>query len=126
MSRPGIYITQGSYGEAWAIQILDGLGQPVDLTDATGILFSMRLRSSGVVHISDQPAEVAIGTYTLPDGSVQTFAATDGVLVYRPKSADGDADVAGAFEAMFRYSLPTGSVGKPGLGYLNIHIQAAF
>lgn len=126
MSRPRINITQFTYGRVWALQALDGLGEPVDLTDATSVLFSMRLRSTGVVTISDKPGEVAVGTYTLPDGSIQTFAATDGVLIYRPVQGNGDADNDGLFEGLFKYSLPAGPVGEPGLGYLNINIQPSF
>ncbi|WP_347311353.1 hypothetical protein [Defluviimonas sp. SAOS-178_SWC] len=126
MSRPALYVTQGSYGEAWVFQALDEMGEKVDLTDATAAFFSMRLRATGAVKFSRKTAEVGNGTYTLPDGSIRSFTPADGVLIYRPNAGDSDADVPGAFEGLFEYTLPAGPVRKPGLGYLDINIQPAF
>lgn len=121
MSNRTIYLTVGSVGRAWAVQILDGDGNPVDLTNATSATFSMRARNSTTRKVDDAAAAVANGTYTLADGSVRTFAPTDGVLIYQPVA--GDVDTAGAFEGQFTYQLAGSPVVDPGAGYVTIRIQ---
>lgn len=123
MSNPAIYITKGSYGRAWALQLLDSDGAAIDLTSATSPTFSMTLRGGAARKVDGASAEVGNGTYTLPDGSSQTFAPSDGVLIYQP--AAGDVDTAGAFIGQFSYQLAAGPVVDPGAGYIDILIQPA-
>lgn len=120
MSGQHIYVTKGSYGRAWAVQILDETGSPVDLTGATSVTFSMAPRGGGARKIDDAAAVVGNGTYTLPDGSSQAFTPTDGVVIYQPVAADVDTD--GVFQGLISYTLG-GPVIDPGRGYVQIHIQ---
>lgn len=121
MSNPAIYLTVGSVGRAWAVQMLDGDGATVDLTGATSATFSMRARNSTTRKVNDAAAVVANGTYTLADGSSQTFTPADGVLIYQPVAAD--VDTAGTFEGQFAYQLAGSPVVDPGAGYVTIRIQ---
>lgn len=123
MSSAAIYTTVGSIGRAWAVQMLDGDGNAVDLTGATGATFSMTPRAGGTRKVAAASAEVGNGSYTLPDGSVQAFTPADGVLIYQPAAADVDA--AGAFIGQFSYQLAAGPVIDPGAGYIDIIIQSA-
>lgn len=123
MSSAAIYTTVGSIGRAWAVQMLDGDGSAVDLTGATGATFSMTPRAGGTRKVNAAAAVIANGTYTLADGSVRTFAPTDGVLIYQPVA--GDVDTAGAFVGQFSYQLAAGAVVDPGAGYIDIFIQSA-
>lgn len=123
MSNPAIYITKGSYGRAWALQLLDGDGSAIDLTSATSPTFSMTLRGGATRKVDGAPAEVGNGTYTLPDGSSQTFAPSDGVLIYQPVA--GDVDTAGAYKGQFTYQLLGSPVVDPGAGSLDVIIQPA-
>lgn len=123
MSRPAIYTKVGSRGRAWALQILDETGQPVDLTSATSVTFSMAPRSGGARKVDGQAAEVGDGTYTLPDGSAKAYTPTDGVLIYQPVSADVDTDE--VYIGEFTYQLGGKPVIDPGTGYLEIHINPA-
>lgn len=116
-----IYLTVGSVGRAWAVQILDSDGKPVDLTDATSATFSMTKRGSATRKIDGATAEVANGTYTLADGSSQSFTPADGVLIYQPVVAD--ADTSGTFIGQFTYQLAGAPVVDPGAGYVYIRIQ---
>ena len=125
MSGRKIWTKQGAYGRWWGIQLFDEYGNPVDLTNGTNVRFSMWERSGSPTIISDKPGIVANGSYALPDGSVQAFTPTDGVLLYQPSSADGDADTVGFYRAVFSYDLPTGKVVDPGSGYLEITIEKA-
>lgn len=119
-----IYITEGSYGRAWALQLLESDGiTPIDLTGATSPTFSMAARGSTTRKIDGAAAVVANGTYTLPDGSSQAFTPSDGVLIYQPVA--GDVDTRGAYEGQFTYQLSGAPVADPGVGYLNIIIQRA-
>lgn len=123
MSSATIYTTVGSIGRAWAVQMLDGDGNAVDLTGATIATFSMTPRGGGTRKVAAAAAEVADGSYTLADGSVRAFTPTDGVLIYQPVA--GDVDTAGAFVGQFSYQLAAGPVVDPGAGYIDIHIQSA-
>lgn len=123
MSSATIYTTVGSIGRAWAVQMLDGDGNAVDLTGATSVTFSMTPRSGGARKVSAAAGAVGNGTYTLPDGSSRTFTPSDGVLIYQPVAAD--VDTAGAFVGQFSYQLAAGPVVDPGAGYIDIHIQSA-
>lgn len=123
MSSAAIYTTVGSIGRAWAVQMLDGDGSAVDLTGATGATFSMTPRAGGTRKVNAAAAVIANGTYTLADGSVRTFAPTDGVLIYQPVA--GDVDTAGAFVGQFTYQLSGATVIDPSAGYLDIIIQPA-
>lgn len=122
MSNAAIYLTVGSVGRAWAVQLLDDAGAPVDLTLASNAAFSMTPRAGGAQKVS-APAIIGNGTYTLPDGSSASYTPADGVLIYQPVAAD--ADTAGAFQGQFSYDMPAGPVVDPGAGYLDIIIQAA-
>ena len=73
--------------------------------------------------VDAQSGEVGNGTYTLPDGSSQSFTPTDGVLIYQPTA--GDADTAGEFEGQFTYQLGGKPVVDPGGGYVDIILQTA-
>lgn len=121
MSNKTIYLTVGSVGRAWAVQMLDGDGAAVDLTGATSATFSMTLRGGSTRKVDDAAAVVANGTYTLADGSSQAFTPTDGVLIYQPVA--GDVDTAGTFEGQFTYQLAGSPVVDPGAGYVTIRIQ---
>lgn len=121
MSNKTIYLTVGSVGRAWAVQMLDGDGAAVDLTGATSATFSMTLRGGSTRKVDDAAAVVANGTYTLADGSSQAFTPTDGVLIYQPVA--GDVDTAGTFEGQFAYQLAGSPVVDPGAGYVTIRIQ---
>lgn len=123
MSSAAIYTTVGSIGRAWAVQMLDGDGNAVDLTGATGATFSMTPRAGGARKVAAASAEVGNGSYTLPDGSVRAFTPADGVLIYQPAAAD--VDTAGAFIGQFSYQLAAGPVIDPGAGYIDIIIQSA-
>jgi len=123
VSNAAIYLTVGSVGRAWAVQLLDDAGAAVDLTGATGATFSMTPRSGGAQKVAASPAIIGNGTYTLADGSSQAFTPADGVLIYQPAAADVDTD--GAFRGQFSYDMPAGPVVDPGVGYLDIIIQAA-
>lgn len=123
MSKPAIHTVQGSYGRAWAYQFLTESGQPQDLTDATGATFSMRLRGASARKVADQAAVIASGTYTLLDGSIVTYAKTDGVVLYQPGSGDVDTD--GLYDGQFTTTMPAGPVIGPPPGELEIHIAAA-
>jgi len=123
VSNKAIYLTVGSVGRAWAVQLLDQNGSPVDLTGATGATFSMTPRAGGTRKVSAAAAVIGNGTYTLADGSSRTFAPTDGVLIYQPVAAD--VDTAGVFYGQFSYELPGGPVVDPGLGHVEIRIQPA-
>lgn len=122
MSNAAIYLTVGSVGRAWAVQLLDDAGAPVNLTLASNAAFSMTPRAGGARKVS-APAIIGNGTYTLPDGSSASYTPADGVLIYQPVAAD--ADTAGAFRGQFSYDMPAGPVVDPGVGYLDIIIQAA-
>ena len=121
MSNKTIYLTVGSVGRAWAVQMLDGDGAAVDLTGATSVTFSMTLRGGSTRKVDDAAAVVANGTYTLADGSSQTFTPADGVLIYQPVA--GDVDTAGTYEGQFSYQLSGSPVVDPGVGYVTIRIQ---
>lgn len=121
MSNKTIYLTVGSVGRAWAVQMLDGDGATVDLTGATSATFSMRPRSSATRKVDGAAAVIANGTYTLADGSSQAFTPADGVLIYQPVA--GDVDTAGTFEGQFTYQLAGSPVVDPGAGYVTIRIQ---
>ena len=121
MSNKAIYLTVGSVGRAWAVQLLDENGSAVDLTGATGATFSMTPRAGGTRKVNAAAAVIANGTYTLADGSSRTFAPTDGVLIYQPVA--GDVDTAGAFIGQFSYQLAGSPVVDPGAGYVTIRIQ---
>lgn len=123
MSNKTIYLTVGSVGRAWAVQMLDGDGAAVDLTGATSATFSMRPRGSTTRKVDDAAAVIANGTYTLADGSSQAFTPADGVLIYQPVA--GDVDTAGIFEGQFSYQLAGSQVIDPGAGYVTIRIQEA-
>lgn len=118
-----IYTTVGSTGRAWAVQMLDSDGNAVDLTGATGATFSMTPRGGATRKVAAASAVIGNGSYTLPDGSVQAFTPSDGVLIYQPISAD--VDTAGAFIGQFSYQLSAGLVIDPGAGYIDIIIQEA-
>lgn len=118
-----IYTTVGSTGRAWAVQILDSDGNAVDLTGASGATFSMTPRGGATRKVAAASAVIGNGSYTLPDGSVQAFTPADGVLIYQPIAAD--VDTAGNFRGQFSYDMPAGPVVDPGVGYLDIIIQAA-
>lgn len=118
-----IYITEGSYGRAWALQLLDGDGSALDLTSATSPTFSMTIRGGTTRKVDAETAVVANGTYTLPDGSSQAFTPTDGVLIYQPVA--GDVDTPGAYVGQFTYQLSGAAVVDPGVGYVDIFIQEA-
>jgi len=115
--------TVGSIGRAWGVQLLDGTGQPVDLTWASNVTFSMALRGSTTRKVAAQAGMVANGTYTFPDGSSQTFTPTDGVLLYQPVAAD--VDTAGDYIGQFTYDLGGLPVIDPGCGYVEINLQPA-
>lgn len=117
-----IHVKVGSWGRAWAVQIMTEAGFPVDLTNSSNARFSMGPLGGGARTIDDQPAIIASGSFTLPDGSVQMFAATDGVLIYQPTPADTAAS--GTYEGQFSYSTPSGPVIEPGSGYVTIIVQA--
>ena len=121
MSNTAIYLTVGSVGRAWAVQMLDGDGAAIDLTGATSATFSMRQRNSATRKVDDAAAVIANGTYTLADGSSQAFTPADGVLIYQPVA--GDVDTAGTFEGQFSYQLSGSPVVDPGAGYVTIRIQ---
>lgn len=123
MSNAAIYLTVGSVGRAWAAQLLDDAGVPVNLTLASNATFSMTPRAGGAQKIVAATAIIGNGTYTLPDGSTATYTPADGVLIYQPAAAD--ADTAGNFQGQFSYDMPAGPVVDPGAGYLDIIIQAA-
>lgn len=125
MSNPAIFTTEGSYGRAWALQLLDSDGSPIDLTNATSPTFSMKLRGSTTRKIDAASAEVANGTYTLPDGSSRAFTPTDGVLIYQPDAVAGDADTPGVYVGQFTYQLSGAPVRDPGVGYVDIFVQEA-
>ncbi|MDI3335855.1 hypothetical protein QKW60_05520 [Defluviimonas aestuarii] len=122
-NRPAIYITQGTVGRAWALQLLTDAGTPVDLTGVTGVTFSMVPRGSTTRKVDNQAGVLGAGTYTLPDGSSQTFAATDGVLIYQPVA--GDVDTPGEFLGEFTYQVGGQPVVDPGYSHLEIHIKPA-
>ena len=123
MSNPIILATVGSVGRAWALQILDGNGSPLDLTGMTSPLFSMSLRGSTTRKVDGQAAIIANGTYTLPDGSSATYAPTDGVLIYQPVAADVDTE--GEYLGQFTYQVSGSNVIDPGYGYLRVILQRA-
>lgn len=116
-----IYLTVGSVGRAWAVQILDGDGAAVDLTGASGATFSMTPRGSTTRKVDAGAALIANGTFTLSDGSSRTFTPADGVLIYQPVA--GDVDTPGKFLGTFTYSLGGAPVVDPGAGYVDINIQ---
>jgi hypothetical protein len=123
LSSTAIFCTVGSVGRAWALQILDGSGRPVDMTYATSVTFSMRQRGGTVRKIDNRPAEVANGTYTLPDGSTATYTPADGILIYQPVAGDVDTD--GQFSGQFTYQMAGKPVVDPGAGYVDIILQLA-
>lgn len=123
MSDQAIYLTVGSVGRAWAVQMLDETGAAVDLTGAAAATFSMTPRTGGAQKVAAAPAIIGNGTYTLPDGSSATYTPTDGVLIYQPVAAD--VDTAGAFIGQFTYQLSGATVIDPSAGYLDIIIQPA-
>ena len=113
MSNAAIYLTVGSVGRAWAVQMLDDAGQPINLALASNAAFSMTPRAGGAQKVS-APAIIGNGTYTLPDGSSATYTPADGVLIYQPVAAD--VDTAGIFRGQFSYDMPAGPVIDPGAG----------
>ena len=123
MSDQAIYLTVGSVGRAWAVQMLDEAGAAVDLTGASAATFSMTPRTGGAQKVAAATAIIGNGTYTLADGSSRAFAPTDGVLIYQPVAAD--VDTAGNFRGQFSYTIGGGAVVDPGAGYLDIIIQPA-
>lgn len=123
MSNPEIYLTVGSVGRAWAVQLLDATGGAVNLTGATSVTFSMRARGSATRKVNGAAAAVANGTYTLADGSSRSFTPADGVLIYQPVA--NDIDTAGLFEGQFSYAVGGAPVIDPGEGYVEIFIQPA-
>jgi hypothetical protein len=123
LSNPAVFITVGSIGDAWAFRFFDTSGRPQDFTGVTGVRFSARFRGSTVGKVVDQAAEVGNGTYTLPDGSSQTFTPADGVLIYQPSAQDADTD--GQLIGQFAFQKGGKPVINPGLGYVEIIIQAA-
>jgi len=123
MSDQAIYLTVGSVGRAWAVQMLDETGAAVDLTGAAAATFSMTPRTGGAQKVAAAPAIIGNGTYTLADGSSLTVTPVDGVLIYQPVAADVDTD--GNFRGQFSYTIGGGTVVDPGAGYLDIIIQPA-
>lgn len=123
MNYARICQTVGSIGRAWGVQLLDDAGQPVDLTGASNVTFSMALRNSTTRKVAAKSGLVANGTYTFPDGSSQTLDPTDGVVIYQPVAAD--VDTAGEYIGQFAYEIGGLPVIDPGCGYVEIELQAA-
>lgn len=117
-----IDIIRGTTALTFLVQIVDADGDPVDLTGASSITFSMRERGAAVRKVDDVAAFVANGTYTFPDGSTATYTPADGVLGYAP--TDQDVDTAGLYDARWQATVNGKILKGPSADFLLIAIKA--
>lgn len=92
--EPDAVLGQGDYGTPIEHTCKDAAGEPVDLSDATGVRFRMAPANGGITLI-DADAENRDDT----DGS-------RGLVSYTP--APGDLDVPGSYHGAFIVTLPDG------------------
>lgn len=117
-----IDIIRGTTALTFLVQIVDADGDPVDLTGASNITFSMRERGAAARKVDDVAAFVASGTYTFPDGSTATYTPADGVLGYAP--TDQDVDTAGLYDARWQATVNGKILKGPSADFLLIAIKA--
>lgn len=95
-------------------------------TDLTGVTakFSMRNRSTGVVAVSGQPAQIANGSYEI-DGVMTALTPADCVLIYAWQA--GDTGVPGVYDGRFDLTFPGSIPGsRPNCTEIDIHIRGTF
>lgn len=122
MSNGTLAIRVGTTAVIWLYKILDDDGDPVDLTNATQPKVALRLRGGAVRKIDDADGFIASGSYTMLDGSVVSFAPTDGVIGYLPQA--GDVDTAGTYDLSWSVVMAGKLLKAPATDFAEVLIYA--
>ena len=93
----------------------------MDLTAASGVTFSMRLRG-GATKVSLAAAQIGNGTYII-DGVSTVLTPASGVVFY-PWGAT-DLDTAGTYEVEFTPTFAAGKAPRPGGAFITVRILGA-
>jgi len=121
---PTLQLTAGSTYPDWFIQILTADGLPVDLTNATAARIRVGPVDGGALLITDAACAIAVGAYTMIDGTTLTVARTDGYVIYSP--AAPDVATPGAFKGHVHIDFPgPAKLIAPGYGAFYLNVQTA-